>query len=178
MIREYSLVTRWHFDAPVSQVWDALVAVEHWARWWCFVQSVVELEEGDADGIGALRRYVWSSRLPYRLSFEMRTTAIEHHALMEAVATGELNGVGRWRLSTIGTTTRVRYEWTVTTAKRWMNLFAPILAPVFRWNHDQVMAEGGRGLARHLGVRLISNVGSSDTEDPHHLDADRSRTAQ
>jgi hypothetical protein len=33
---------------------------------------------------------------------------------------------------------------------------APILAPAFRWNHGQVMAEGGRGLARRLGVSLLS----------------------
>jgi len=50
----------------------------------------------------------------------------------------------------------VRYEWTVDTKKRWMDLLSPMLAPIFRWNHDQVMAEGGRGLARHLGVRLLS----------------------
>ena len=33
---------------------------------------------------------------------------------------------------------------------------APLLAPAFRWNHGQVMAEGGRGLARHLGAKLLS----------------------
>jgi len=44
--------------------------------------------------------------------------------------------------------------------KRWMNLLAPLLAPVFAWNHDQVMAEGGRGLARHLGVTLRSYTGT------------------
>lgn len=163
-MHEYRLVTEWHLDAPVAQVWDALVAVEDWPRWWRFVQAVVELESGDAQGIGALRRYVWSSRLPYRLSFEMRTTLVERHALMEAVARGELNGIGRWRFGTVGSTTRVRYEWAVTTGKRWMNLLAPVLAPVFRWNHDQVMAEGGRGLARHLGVGLIANLGASDIE--------------
>jgi hypothetical protein len=27
---------------------------------------------------------------------------------------------------------------------------APLLAPVFRWNHGKVMADGGRGLAREL----------------------------
>jgi hypothetical protein len=50
----------------------------------------------------------------------------------------------------------VRYEWVVTTGKRWMTALAPLLAPVFRWNHDQVMAAGGRGLARHLGVTLLA----------------------
>jgi hypothetical protein len=176
-MREYSLVTRWHLDAQVARVWDALVAVECWPCWWRFVDAIVELENGDADGVGALRRYVWSSRLPYRLSFEMRTTAVERYALMEAVATGELNGVGRWRLSTSGETTRVRYEWTVATAKRWMNLLSPILAPAFRWNHDQVMAEGGRGLARYLGVRLIANLGSSDPEASSFVTGSRNDSA-
>jgi hypothetical protein len=36
-----------------------------------------------------------------------------------------------------------------------MNLLAPLLAPAFRWNHGEVMAEGGRGIARHLGVKLL-----------------------
>jgi len=42
------------------------------------------------------------------------------------------------------------------TGKPWMNALAPLLAPAFRWNHGQVMGEGGRGLANHLGVRLLS----------------------
>ncbi|HXX83395.1 MAG TPA: hypothetical protein VEN29_05380 [Casimicrobiaceae bacterium] len=37
-----------------------------------------------------------------------------------------------------------------------MKFLGPLLAPAFRWNRDQVMAEGGRGLARHLGARLLS----------------------
>ena len=50
-----------------------------------------------------------------------------------------------------GSTTRVRYDWTIVTTKRWMNALAPLLEPAFRWNHHQVMAEGGRGLAKYLG---------------------------
>ena len=37
-----------------------------------------------------------------------------------------------------------------------MKVLGPLLAPIFEWNHDQVMAEGGRGLARHLGVTLLT----------------------
>lgn len=151
----YVLVTHWHLDAPVERVWEAISRVEDWPRWWKFVKAVVELEKGDADGVGALRRYTWTSRLPYELSFEMRTTSAKKPAYLEGVATGELDGRGRWDLSAEGGTTRVRYEWSVSTGKAWMNLLAPLLAPAFRWNHGQVMAEGGRGLAKHLGARLL-----------------------
>ena len=40
-------------------------------------------------------------------------------------------------------------------------LFIIFLAPVFAWNHDQVMAAGGRGIARHLGVRLLAYEGAT-----------------
>lgn len=156
-MNQYSLVTHWHLDAPVERVWRAIVAVEGWPGWWKYVRSVVELEKGGEDGLGSLRRYTWTSRLPYRLSFEMRVSAVKRPSFLEGVATGELAGTGRWYLAPEGETTRVRYEWTVSTTKPWMKLLAPIMAPAFRWNHDQVMAEGARGLARHLGVRLLSN---------------------
>ena len=42
------------------------------------------------------------------------------------------------------------------TTKPWMNAVAPIAAPVFRWNHHQVMRWGGEGIARHLGCRLLA----------------------
>jgi hypothetical protein len=34
----------------------------------------------------------------------------------------------------------------------------PILAPVFAWNHNEVMREGGRGLAHHLGATPLDAV--------------------
>ena len=120
------------------------------------MQAVIELRKGDAKGVGALRRFTWSSALPYRLSFEMNVTTVERPTIMEGIASGELSGRGRWRLDAEGSTTRVRYEWTVTTTRPWMNLAAPVMQPVFRWNHGRVMAAGGRGLARYLGVELLS----------------------
>lgn len=155
---QYALVTHWHLAAPIHEVWEAIVAVEHWPRWWRYVRAVVELQKGGEDGLGAVRRYTWSSKLPYRLSFEMRVCAVERPLFLEGIASGELNGTGRWYLAPDGDTTHVRYEWTVVTGKRWMNLLAPVLEPAFRWNHNQVMAEGGRGLARHLGVRLLASA--------------------
>jgi len=80
---------------------------------------------------------------------------------MEGIATGDLNGTGSWKLENLDGSTRVTYLWIVSTEKTWMNLLAPLLAPVFAWNHDQVMLAGGKGLARHLGVSLLSFQGSN-----------------
>jgi len=160
MPHTYSLTTRWLLDAPIERVWDALTAPEQWPRWWRYVEAVEPVAPGDAQGVGAVRRYTWSSRLPYRLAFEMTTTALERPSFIEGRARGELNGIGRWRLARDAGGVGAQYEWIVTTGKRWMNLLAPLLAPVFAWNHDQVMAEGGRGLARHLGVTLRSYTGT------------------
>ena len=153
--RTYSFTTYWHLDAPIDIVWDAIMAVEDWPHWWKYVRRIVELQKGDKNGLGATRRYTWSSKLPYSLSFNMRVTQVNRPTFLEGVATGELNGTGRWRLKPEGETTRVEYEWTVRTEKPWMNILAPLMAPAFKWNHDQVMAEGGKGLAKHLGVRLL-----------------------
>ena len=152
---QFSLVSYWQLDASIEQVWDALIAVDDWPRWWRYVQAVVTLEKGDSDGLGSLRRYTWSSRLPYRLSFDMRTTALRRPERMEGVAAGDLKGTGRWTLRALGDASCVRYEWTVSVEKPWMTLLSPLLAPLYEWNHNQVMNEGGRGLARHLGVALL-----------------------
>ena len=155
-MNRFSLITRWHLDAPIDRVWEGLVDSGQWPSWWRYVHAIEEVEPGDADGLGALRGYTWSSRLPYRLSFRMRISAVQRPTLLEGRADGDLSGIGTWHLAAEDTTTRVRYEWTVAATKRWMTLLGPLLAPAFRWNHGQVMAEGGRGLARHLSVRLLS----------------------
>jgi hypothetical protein len=50
----------------------------------------------------------------------------------------------------------VVYEWNVATTRPWMNVLAPITRPVFAWNHDWVMRNGGEGLARLLTCRLLA----------------------
>ncbi len=154
---QFDLATHWQLESPIDRVWDAVVAVERWPRWWRFVVAVEELEKGGSEGLGSLRRYTWSSKLPYRLSFAMRLTAMTRPTYLEGVAAGDVDGSGRWRLAADGGTTHVRYDWTVVLTKGWMRVLAPMLEPAFRWNHHQVMAEGGRGLADYLGVRLLAN---------------------
>ncbi len=152
----YCFLTTWCLDAPIERVFEAIHDTESWPSWWRGVESVVELEPGDGDGVGSLARYTWKSWLPYRLEFDMRVTRVNRPYEMEGQAIGELAGTGRWRLFE-GPATAVLYEWDVQTTRRWMNVLAPLARPLFAWNHDVVMRRGGEGLARRLGTRLLAH---------------------
>jgi hypothetical protein len=53
-------------------------------------------------------------------------------------------------LSRDGARTNVVFHWDVATSGFWMNAMAPLLKPLFAWNHNWVMAQGERGLAQRL----------------------------
>jgi len=154
-VAQFQLVSRWHLAAPIERVWDALKATEEWPSWWPYVKSVQEIEPGDADGLHAVRHIAWTSRLPYGIAFDVRVVEMQRPRRMQGRASGQLDGVGTWELRPDGDTTHVRYTWCVDLGTRWMRIAAPLMAPVFRWNHNGVMKAGAQGLARHLGVQLL-----------------------
>jgi uncharacterized protein YndB with AHSA1/START domain len=155
-VAEYRFLTTWLLEADREQVWDAIYDSERWPDWWKGVLEAEKLEEGDETGVGQYGRYVWRAKLPYRVEFFIRTTRVERHNLLEGNATGELAGVGRWHLFEQDGLTAVIYEWNVHTTRAWMNLLAPVARPAFQSNHDFVMRNGGEGLARLLGGRLLA----------------------
>ena len=154
---EYSFLTTWLLEAEREQVWEAIYDSERWPQWWNGVLEAEKLEEGDDAGIGQFGRYIWKAKLPYRVEFFIRTTKVERPFLLEGDATGELAGIGRWRLFEQDGVTAAIYEWNVRTTKAWMNALAPVAGPVFKGNHDYVMRNGGVGIAKLLGVPLLAS---------------------
>ena len=148
----YTFVTRWTIPAPIEQVWHEIAAPDEWPTWWRGVERVETLRPGDADGVGAIRRYTWRSRLPYRLTFNMETVKADPCHLIEGRATGELEGRGCWQLRTVDGVTDVQYDWEVDATKLWMRVAGPIARPLFSWNHDVVMEWGRQGLLRRVGA--------------------------
>ena len=154
---EYRFLTTWLIEAPRERVWDAIYESERWPEWWRGVLEAEKLSEGDETGVGQLGRYVWKSKLPYRLEFRVRTIRVEKPRLLEGEADGELAGIGRWRLLEQDGATAVLYEWNVHTTRAWMNLLAPVARPIFAVNHNWVMRNGAAGLSRLLDARLLAS---------------------
>jgi uncharacterized protein YndB with AHSA1/START domain len=164
---DYAFFSLWELSAPLDQVWEVITQAEHYPEWFPSVTHAKETRPGDAVGVGTVTRSQWRTALPYGLVFETRTTRIQRPHLLELVATGDLEGTGRWELSEEAGSTRVRYYWTVRTTKPWMNLLAPLARPAFGWNHAVLMHAGGEGLARRLGARLIRNQSyTADSTNP------------
>jgi polyketide cyclase/dehydrase/lipid transport protein len=153
---EYNFLTTWLLAAEREAIWEAIYDSERWPEWWKGVLEAEKLEEGDEKGVGQYGRYVWKSKLPYRLEFFVRTTKVEKPHLLEGDAEGELAGIGRWRLFEQDGATAVLYEWNVRTTRAWMNLLSPIGRPIFAVNHNYVMRNGGVGIAKLLGVPLLA----------------------
>jgi hypothetical protein len=150
-VSDYEFVTVWRFDAPIARVWDEIKHSENWSDWWKGVIRVVELQAGDDDGLGSIRRSTWKSALPYTLEFDSEIVRIENLRIIEARAFGELDGRGLWQFFSDGDgKTRVQYDWTVKTTKPWMNVLAPLARPIFRWNHNVIMGWGEAGLTKRL----------------------------
>lgn len=150
--RHFDLVSHWHIEAPVGRVWAALTDVETWPRWWPYVRQVQTLRRGDASGLGSLRRIAWATRLPYDIEIEIEAIESLRHERLRGRSAGQLRGEGLWLLRAEGSHTEVTYVWRVELAQPWMRWLAPVLAPLFRWNHDGVMRAGAAGLARHLAA--------------------------
>jgi uncharacterized protein YndB with AHSA1/START domain len=155
----YRFLTTWLLAAPRERVWDTLADNERWPEWWRGVRGVEIVRRGAGeDRIGEVGRYTWRSRISYELSFDIEVIAVDRPRFMEGRATGDLAGTGRWRLFEDGGVTAVLYEWDVATARPWMNALAPLLRPVFAFNHDWLMRQGGEGLSRRLGARLLTRL--------------------
>jgi hypothetical protein len=150
----YNFITIWKLEASQEKVWDLVFNSERWPKWWRGVEKVEKLKDGDANHVGAIFRYTWKSKLPYRLVFDMETTRVVPISTIEGRAIGELQGHGCCTLKHTNGITTVRYDWNVETTKAWMNVLAPIARPFFSWNHDVVMGWGVEGLAKLLGTNV------------------------
>lgn len=155
---DYKFLTRWELQAPIETVWDAVSDPRTYTKWFPYISRVAQVAPGDPDGAGRAYRFTITGKLPYSLSFTVENVRQDPPRLLDSRSTGQLEGTGRWELSQEGDITTALYYWHVRTTRRWMNLTAPLLRPLFAWNHHKIMDKGGTRLAAYLGARLVANT--------------------
>lgn len=163
---EYRFLTTWLLDAPIDNVWSAIVDYPNLSTWWKAVANVEQVQPGEASGVGSIWRLTWKTPLLYTMTFKSTLTRVEAPHHLELTAIGELEGTGRWELSTTESGTLVNYHWNVRTTKAWMNFLALWIRPLMEWNHDAIMHEGGKGLAQYLGTQVLKPEARPPAHDP------------
>lgn len=154
MPQNYSFTTNWYVKAPMELVWETIRQSEVWPEWWKGMLSVKETVKGDERGIGSVREYCIKSPMRYTLFFKLLLTDRIEYQYLSGNASGELEGVGAWHFKAEGDTIHVTCEWNVHTNLGWMNAFAFMLKPVFKFNHSLVMKWGAQSLAKKLNTEV------------------------
>lgn len=154
MTRDHvDLVSHWQIDAPVERVWAALCDPADWPHWWPGVRAVRTVRPGGPDGIGAVHRIRWATRLPCDLELEMDAIDAKPPEQLRSRSRGRLHGEGIWLLRAEAGRTDVTSVWRIALGPRRARWLLPLLSPVFRWSHADVMRAGEAGLARHLRIQ-------------------------
>ncbi len=146
----FSLTTTWNIPAPIERCWFCLLDTDNWPNWWSYVDNVVQLETGHADGVGNIYRYYWHTCLPYDLRVEIEVLEIIPFQHIIYTADGDLQGHGKCHFKKNGNQTIIGFDWNVATNKSWMNIISDIAHPVFKWNHHRVMKKGEQSLIERL----------------------------
>lgn len=151
-VTQFHLVSEWHFDAPLQRVWEEIFRSDDWPKWWRAVKRVELLSAGDASGLGSVRIFTWGTALPYQNRLRITATRVEPMRFLEGRAEGDLDGTGLWTFTPQGNGTHLRYDWKIELTKPWQRVLAPLMRPVFAWNHRVVMGWGYEGLCKRLGI--------------------------
>ncbi|MFZ0015362.1 MAG: SRPBCC family protein [Acidimicrobiia bacterium] len=152
----YMFETEWLLSAPVEKVFELISHPEDYSRWWPGVTESRLVSSGDENGVGRVGAYKIRSPLGYKMRFETRTIEIDAPSRVNTVVRGDLVGTGTHYLESRLKGTYVRFDWYVSTTKRWMNAIAGIARPGFAFAHRYVMFNGCDGMAEALGGRLIT----------------------
>jgi hypothetical protein len=158
MAARYHFLSEYSLTSDREAIWAALTAVTAWPEWWRWLKRVDVVKEATADdGVGAIYRNHVRAPTGYGFVYSTEIAELDRLSRIEVISSGDIVGRGRFLVADAPSGGRnVSFAWLVETPKWWMNLFAPIARPAFTWNHDKLMTDFGRGLAKASGGELTS----------------------
>lgn len=160
MKNRFILISRWQLGCGVDAAWQRIAGIRRWPQWWPNVRSVVvDATASDTPRVGSTALVEWKTRLGYGFRLRVATTNVLPPFELEGRADGDLTGRGLWVLEPHHHAHEqgvlVTYRWDVHLNRAWMRWCAPLLRPLFAWNHFDVMRSGAHAMARDIGCRLL-----------------------
>jgi uncharacterized protein YndB with AHSA1/START domain len=153
----YEIESQWRVLGAIGDVYAVLTDAEALPRWWPAAYSKVAIvAEGDpATGAGQVTDIVTRGVLPYDVTWRLEVLETRAPDLIRVKASGDVTGLGTWRLNESDGAVELSYLWRVRVGKPWMRTFERLLKPVFTWNHNWVMRRGELGLRAELARRTV-----------------------
>lgn len=150
----YEIVSDWRVEGAIDDVFAVLTDATSLPRWWRQAYSrVVEVKPGDKRGRGRITDITTRGALPYDVNWRIEVVDIARPEMIRVRASGDLIGVGVWRLRQEGNSVALTYDWRVRAKKPWMERLEFLLKPAFVLNHKWVMRRGEAGLRAELARR-------------------------
>jgi hypothetical protein len=149
-----------HWDLPgatVAEVYDVLAHGERLPQWWRGVYlDAAKLSDNPEPRVGDRLRARARGALPYELNFILEATALDPDRRVQVRTFGDFDGVWTATLSQIEAGVRVDLVWEVTVLRPILKRLAPLLRPLFAWNHRWTTPRGEQGLKAYLAERRRS----------------------
>jgi hypothetical protein len=150
-INQYHFITQWFLEATCEEVSQILLDGPGLARWWPSVYlQVIELEHGDAMGLGTVLDLHTKGWLPYTLHWYARVTESHYPAGFSLEATQDFIGRGIWTIDQAGSYVKIIYDWKILAEKPLLKYFSFIMKPLFSANHHWAMRMGEESLKLEL----------------------------
>ena len=146
MASEYVFVDEWDVAAPAKAVYDVVVDARSYPEWWRPVYLSVEGERG-------ANLHHFKGRLPYTLKMQAELVREDRPRQFEVRVDGDLRGKGIWTFTPRDGGTHVRWDWIVLADRPLLRYLTPVLKPLFRWNHNWVVARAREGLGPYVQSR-------------------------
>lgn len=144
--------------ATVEQVYAVLADGELLPLWWKGVYlDAKRLTTGGAPKVGDRLRARARGALPYELNFILEAIRLEPARCVVVKTIGDFDGLWSATLSPRNGGVHVDIVWEVTVLRPVLRMLAPLLRPVFAWNHRWTTPRGESGLRNYLAQQRVGD---------------------
>jgi polyketide cyclase/dehydrase/lipid transport protein len=145
-MNEYRFRTVWALEVAKAKLFDAVVDLASYPRWWPDVRSVSQVDDDTAE-------FTCRALLPYALTFRLHREEQDADAgRLRVNMTGDLEGYVQGIVAAGPSLAQLEISQEVVVNKKLLRRLAPVARPLFRANHAAMMWRGHRGLRSYLAT--------------------------